>query len=185
MKEVFKKCLRALLGDYGLYRVFSADLDPSRPEIEDPNLCEVGREDMLLADSPELRDQAWYAGEQSIGVGYRIDGRLVAARWIWYGERYKQRGFWPLKEGEAAGMHVFVLPEARGLGIGVKLASYGDQILLKKGFVRTYARVWHNHTVSLKMTRHNGRKQIGWCVEVNPLRRKKPIQFTFKSKGKE
>jgi GNAT superfamily N-acetyltransferase len=164
--------------------VFAADLDPSRPEIEDPNLCEVGREEMLRADSPELRDQAWYAGEQSIGGGYRIDGRLVAARWAWYGERYKQqRGFWPLKDGEAKIVQSFVLPEARGLGIATKMGFFGDQVLGAKGFTRMYARVWYNHTASIELTKKCGYRQIGWGVEVNPFRRKKPFKLTFKSAG--
>ena len=184
MKEAFKKCLRALLGDYGIYRVFAADLDPSQSAIEDPNLCEIDQNDMLNADSPELRDQAWYGGEGSIGVGYRLNGRLVAARWAWYGDRYKQRNFWPLKEREAKIVHSFVLPEARGRGIATKMGSYGDQLFAKKGFVRIYTRIWYNHTASIRVTKKNGRRQIGWGVELNPFRSKKPIKLIFKTIAK-
>ena len=63
MKGILKKTLSLLLGDYGIYRVFAKDLDSSLPVVDDPNLCEVTKEDMLQSDSPELRDQAWYGGD--------------------------------------------------------------------------------------------------------------------------
>jgi hypothetical protein len=60
--------------------VFVPDLDSSRFLIEDPSLCEVGRDDMPQADTPELRGEVWYVHEENIGVGYRIDGCLVVAK---------------------------------------------------------------------------------------------------------
>jgi len=138
-----------------------------------------------IQNSPDslVREQAWYAGPGSIAYAC-IDGdRIVGICFYWFGERYLKRNSWPIGGGEAKLVQIISLPEIRGRGVATLLVTASFHDMVQKGYLRAYARIWHSNIPSLRVFERAGWKRTGLLLEINPLRRNRPICIRFNLKA--
>jgi hypothetical protein len=182
MMEWPKRLAHRLLGDYELYRIFVGDLtdcpEPSAPGIRLGPI--VDPEVVRHAPDPVLHSCADYAGEGALGYAAWAGDDLVAVEWVWFGERYRSRNFWPLDPGEAKAIQTTVSASQRGRGLATLLRRYMMSDLARRGFRRVYARIWHSHTASIASARRAGWREIAFVVGVYPFGRRRPIRLIFR-----
>ncbi len=174
LRDLLRGLAQALLGPYGLYWVYRCDA--ALAGIGDAGLELREVDEALLRDDPdpELREQAWYAGSGSTAFGLHQGGRLRALCFYWQGQRYASRGFWPLADGEAKLVQLFVTPQARGQGLAPVLIAGSAERMLAAGRTALFARVWHSNLPSLRAFERAGWQRVAFVVEINPLRRARP-----------
>lgn len=175
MKGVAKHVARLLLGDYSIYRIFrfepSIDMTPGEGE-GGTCVVEVDRQAIESSDLPLMREQAWYAGEGAFAYAFVEADRIRGLCFYWHGDRYLQRNFWPLRDGEAKLVQVVTAPDSRGRGVAATLIRVSSQSMRRKGFERLYARIWHSNVPSLKAFSRAGWSQIATVIEVHFLQRR-------------
>lgn len=148
MLSLIQKCARKLFGDYYIFRIVHCDLNTVEP-IDDPHL--------RVFSEPYEGEPDGYAGPDAYGFAYEENGKRLGECWAWYGERYKTRNFWPLKEREAKAMALETKPEARGRGIGPRVLQFAAGELKARGFTDLYGRVWHSNRASVRAV-----EKAGW-----------------------
>ncbi|MEX2648469.1 MAG: GNAT family N-acetyltransferase [Alphaproteobacteria bacterium] len=177
---------RYLFGDFGLYRVFSFDLDRSAPPPVEPGakgwrFAEVTGEEVERAKAPEISREAWYGGADSRGFAIFVEGQIVALQWFWFGERYKNDyGFWPLREDEAESRQLVTVPAMRGKGLATALKALSAHAMRERGFTRLISRVWHNNHASIAVNHKDGWREIAIVIEVRPLNRGRIRQWILR-----
>ncbi|QID16184.1 GNAT family N-acetyltransferase [Nitrogeniibacter mangrovi] len=182
-KELLKAGARLLLGEYAAYYIYRS---PDRAHdalatTDDVRLLE--RSAVESCDDEVIRAQLPYLGDQALAYGGFADDRLAGICIYWYGDRYRTRNFWPLDTGEAKLVQIITTPAARGRGVATTLIAASHAQLLSKGFHQAYARVWHSNTPSLRAFERAGWTRIALVVEINPLRRKRPLRLRFRTRG--
>lgn len=141
-----------VFGEYHIFRIYSRDLaEPIKALPPDPRFREIIQDDV---NDPAAR--RGYGGYQSIGFVAEENGAELAHCWFWYGNRYKERNFWPLAEGEAKLVRIETSPQSRGQGIAPRLIAYATARMADRGYTRLYARIWHSYKPSLKAFRKAG-----------------------------
>lgn len=65
-----------------------------------------------------IRDQAFYLGQGALAYANYLDDRIVGLCIYWYGERYRMRNFWSLRDREAKLVQIVTAPGHRGNRIG-------------------------------------------------------------------
>jgi RimJ/RimL family protein N-acetyltransferase len=130
---------------------------------------------------PVIREQAGYSGPGSYAFACFAENRIVGICFYWFGDRYRTRNFWPLVEGEAKLVQIVSIPEARGQGIATHLIALSSQDMMRKGFGRAYARIWHSNIPSLRAFERAGWMRLALVIEANPLRRRRPIRICLNS----
>lgn len=183
MKDWLKKLAHVLLGDYSVYHVYTK-LDGIVPAVTTcaAAALRVGVVDRAQIESnadPVIRSQLGYhvAGAHAYAC---FDGeRIVGLCFYWHGERYRERNYWPLAEGEAKLVQVIIHPDLRGRGVARTIIALSYQDMISRGFHRAYARIWHSNTASLRAFERAGWSRISTVAEVNPLRRARPFRITF------
>ena len=154
MKKILHALMQLLLGDYALYQVFSITLEKDFPEPLDKKgfrFAEIDSRDLLKNADPEIAHTEEYFGQQSYGFGIWQEEQLVSVCWYWYGERYKNRGFWPLEFHEAKLVEIVTADKAQGNGLASSLLVYSLGKMFEHGFTRCYARIWHSNRPSLRI----------------------------------
>jgi RimJ/RimL family protein N-acetyltransferase len=126
-----------------------------------------------------IRDQTWYHGPDTYAYGCIEKSRIVGVCYVWYGERYRARNYWPLSDDEAKIVQLITIPEMRGRGIGTDLIAYSANDILQKGFRRIYSRVWHSNLPSCRAMRSAGWERIATVVELHPLNHRKAVRMTL------
>ena len=183
MKDLTKKLAQTLLGEYSAYYIYSWSNGEASPGwLGMPAALRVATVDEMVIQSsvdPLIREQAGYAGPGSHAYACFIDDRIVGVCFYWFGERYRSRNFWPLADGEAKLVQIISLPEMRSRGIATRLIAASSQDIIQKGFSRSYARIWHSHTASLRAFERAGWKRVALVVEINPLRQSRPIRISL------
>src|SRR5690606_29173819 len=115
---------------------------------------------------------AFYFTDGAIGWAcYDPSRRIVGLCVYWFGERYKQRNFWPLKDDEAKLVEVITLPEMRGRGLASCLIDHSGDEMFRLGFRRLLARVWHSNTPSLRAFANAGWLPQTTVIDIFPLGR--------------
>lgn len=148
-------------------------------------VAEVDEAAIKLSPDALIREQAGYAGPGSYAYGCFDGERIVGLCFYWFGERYRKRNFWPLADREAKLVQIVSHPEFRGRGVATMLIMHSSQDLIDKGFRRTYARIWHSNTPSIRAFERAGWNRIALVLEINPLRRRRPIRLRFDSGAAE
>jgi len=143
------------------------------------DFCEIGLEEIESSPIEAIKEQSWYGGNGSQVYACIIDGQIVSICAYWYGDRYLERNFWPLKNNEAKLVQLFTAPEARGKGIAQRLIQYSSQKMILRGFNRLYARVWHSNYPSRKAFEKSCWTTIATVIEVHPIKSLKPIRMKF------
>lgn len=180
LKGLVKKLARLLLGEYSPYYIYCLACDRiAASQAPDHELSVRSIDDSILAstESAVMREQADYFGAESLGFGCFLEDRLVGLCFYWYGDRYRQRNFWPLQDGEAKLVQIIVLPEARGRGVATMLIDRSAVEVARQGFRKLYARIWHSNVPSLRAFERAGWQRIALVVEINPFRSARPIRF--------
>ena len=183
MKTLLKKLLRSFLGEYSAYYIYASPAVATVPVRRQANSpFRVGPVDALAITSsqdPLIREQAGYGGPGSHAYACFEENRIVGICFYWFGDRYRTRNYWPLVESEAKLVQIVSILEMRGRGVATQLIARSSQDMMEKGFSRVYARIWHSNIPSLRAFERAGWTRVALVIEVNPLRRKKPIRLRF------
>lgn len=184
LRELAKGLARAVLGDYAAYRIYSfpgaampaarAGARPAAFRVE-----RVGEAEIAASPDALIREQVAYAGAGSHAYACMEGGRIVAVCFYWFGARYLTRNFWPLAEGEAKLVQIVSLPEVRGRGAATALIEASCGRIMGEGFRRAYARIWHSNVPSLRAFERAGWRRVALVIEINPLRRSRPMRLRF------
>lgn len=181
VKKLFKKATHFFLGDYHFYKIFYLDLNTisefnSKADYEfspltDPNELEE-------SDCTQIQNMTGYAHNGSFGYVARINNKIIAVTYAWSPELYrKQRNFWPLKSSEVKIVQSVTHKDYRSKGVGSQLINFAVSDLKKKGFQKVFGRIWHNHTVSIKMIKKSGWSYAGLIIEIFPFNRERSFRF--------
>jgi GNAT superfamily N-acetyltransferase len=188
MKELIKRLMRLVLGEYAAYRIYARPADAPALARGGKNagyqVREIGAAELLASPDALMREQAFYLGEQALAFACYHEERIVGLCFYWFGARYLKRNFWPLKEGEAKLVQLITLPEMRGREVAPSLISWSSQAMRDKGFARCYARIWHSNTPSLRAFARAGWVEVATVFEVNPLRRPRPVRIPVLRAGR-
>jgi GNAT superfamily N-acetyltransferase len=183
MKEIAKRLLRMLLGDYSAYYIYSLSADePSTPEATSTDALRMRPIDepvIACCAEPLIREQASYAGAGSRAYACFNGDRIVSVCFYWFGDRYLKRNFWPLAEHEAKLVQIVTLPDMRGRGIASLLIAFSSSEMRKDGFCRLYARIWHSNKPSMIAFERACWHRIATVIEVNPCRLSRPFRIRF------
>lgn len=183
MKTLAKKMARTILGEYSAYYIYASPvgngMKPSLPPEASFRVEGIDESSIMRSQDALIRAQAGYAGPGAYAYACLEDDRIVGLCFYWYGERYLERNYWPLSDGEAKLVQIISLPEFRGRGIATTLIKNSCLDLMGKGFCRAYARIWHSNTPSIRAFGRAGWNRIALVVEINPLRRRRPIRMRF------
>lgn len=175
--------LRALLGEYSAYYIFSKsnpNANITKPQQSHPYVVrEVDQETIASAGESLIREQAGYAGEGALSYACFMQGTIVGVCFYWYGARYLKRNFWPLKDDEAKLVQIITLPNMRGKKVAATLIKASCVDVLNKGFRQTFARVWHSNGPSLKAFANAEWTRCALVIEINPFRGKNAHRFRF------
>lgn len=182
MKTFLKYLSRLFLGEYSIYYIYRQNTGGESHKAATSSLSVVPIDQCALtSESNELiLEQRSYFGEGSSAYGCFSGERLVGVCFYWYGSRYLQRNFWPLRKNEAKLVQIVTLPESRGNGVAPQLICKSFEDLKKRGFKTAYARVWHSNTPSCRAFEKSGWTKIALVIEINPLRRPRNTQLRFK-----
>jgi len=178
---LFKKAkqLAGRILNYGIYVIYQYQgvQGAGNSSLDDYEFREVKPEALESSLIETIKEQAWYGGDGSQLFACILDEQIVSVCAYWYGERYLQRNFWPLKKNEAKLVQLFTAPEARGKGIAQKLIQYSSQKMVEKGFKGLYARVWHSNYPSRKAFQNSQWDTIATVIELHPVKKLKPIRL--------
>jgi GNAT superfamily N-acetyltransferase len=186
VKALAKKLARALLGEYSAYYVYAraADGRVLAPSATTPTfrMAQVDVSTLTASHDALIREQADYAGQETRAYACFVDDRIVGVCFYWFGRRYLQRNFWPLADGEAKLVQILALPDMRGRGVATQLIEWSWRDMTQQGFHKTYARIWHSNTPSLRAFERAGWARVALVLEINPLKRSRPIRLRFGAK---
>lgn len=174
-----QKLASQLLGEYSPYFVYRWVEGQTGDEIAREagfQVCPIDAAQIADADV-SIQKQAGYLGSESRAFGCFVDGHLAGVCFYWFGERYKRRGFWPLKPGEAKLVQIIVSPDSRGRGVAPILIQASARTMADSGFSNLYARIWHSNKPSLRAFDKAGWLRIAFVLEFNPFRAKKPLRI--------
>jgi RimJ/RimL family protein N-acetyltransferase len=177
--------LRRLLGDYALYRIYSCSPGMESVAVHDGARFEplTSLDPLVQSSDTELRGLAPYAGREAFGFGAWIGADLAAACWFWVGDRYRQRNFWPLDEGEAKLVQIVTAERHRGRGLARELIRYSTVEMARIGFRRLYARVWHSNEASIRAFERAGWQYIAFVAEAHPFGSRRPARITWRRRS--
>lgn len=184
VKALLKKILRSVLGEYSAYYVYATPGEaavPPRPETNRFRVEPVDVPAIKSSTDPLIREQAGYAGPGSHAYACFDGDRIVGLCFYWFGDRYRARNYWPLGASEAKLVQIISIPEMRGQGVATRLVELSSHDMKEKGFTRSYARIWHSNIPSLRAFERAGWTRIALVIEINPLRRKRPIRIRLRA----
>lgn len=156
MLGVLRRIAKALLGEYYVFRIYHLDLKDAAP-VADPHFT--------IFSEPYEGQPNGYAGPDSYGFAYEENGKRLSHCWVWFGDRYKTRNFWPLKEGETKLIALETSERARGRSLAPKLLAFVAWALKERGFTDLYARIWHSNRASVRAFEKAGWRQHALVVE--------------------
>ena len=183
MKQLFKSVARVLLGDYSPYYIYQWNCSEDAIPPSEDHFLEVRLVDETTLKSlgdARLNEEAGYCGSESLCFGCFFNSQLVGVCFYWFGNRYRTRNFWPLKELEAKLVQIIVIPEMRGRGVARMLIRGSALEMAHQGFSSLYARIWHSNHPSLRAFESAGWHRIAFVLEVNPFRTSHPIRIRKK-----
>ena len=181
MYKLVKTLARTLLGEYSAYYIYSsaplAKQLVRSGDISALTVALVDKDTIASSKDPLIREQAVYACLGSYAYACFNQDRIVGVCFYWFGDRYRQRNFWPLADGEAKLVQIISLPDMRGRGVATMLIERSYHDMAEKGFKKAYARIWHSNTPSVRAFERTGWKRISLVIEVNPFRRSRPVRI--------
>ena len=179
MKAILKKLLRLVCGDYAVYHVYRNG--PNLPAAPGAfTVRPVDTEDLRQSPDQDIAEQAFYLGQGAHGFGCFDGDTLVGVCFYWHGQRYLKRNFWPLAEGEAKLVQIITLARMRGRSVAPTLIQESASAMQALGFTRSYARIWHSNTPSLRAFARAGWTRVATVVDVHPFGMARVVRLRFK-----
>jgi len=146
-------------------------------------VAELAASDLQASAFPELRDCQEYGGLGSHTFGIvRADGALVCVQCFWFGERYREHGFWPIEPDAAVSMHLVTASAEQGKGLATHLKQHSAKRLREKGFSRLYSRIWWTNRASLRVSEKAGWSRVATILEVFLPWSKQPVRAVFRKR---
>lgn len=183
IKDIVKRLVKLIVPDYGIYRIYAITPDDALRgnsiDGGDWQIVAIEQNRLVASDDAIIRDQAWYGGDGSRLYGCVEDGRIVGVCCFWFGERYRQRNFWPLQAGEAKLVQVITVPEGRNRGIARTLIAGAVRDMVNSGYQRLFARIWHSNVPSIRTFEKAGWHHIATVVEWVTRFSKRRFRITF------
>ncbi|MDC8760585.1 GNAT family N-acetyltransferase [Janthinobacterium fluminis] len=183
MKAWLKIIARAMLGEYSAYYVLSRGQDDGAaarpPQAQHYRVALVDQAAIRRCPDALMREQAAYAGDGALAYACLCGERIVGLCFYWHGARYATRNFWPLKNAEAKLVQIICSPDMRGKKVAATLIAASCADVMRRGFQRAYARVWHSNAPSLRAFAGAGWTRRALLIEVHPFGRKRPLRFRF------
>jgi len=171
--------------DYSCFKVFTIPLEATTADGVGAlpagyRFAELDPSDLQASAFLELQDCQEYGGRGSHTFGiFRADGTLVCVQCIWFGERYRQRGFWPIELDAAVSMHLVTASAEQGKGLATLLKQHSAKRLREKGFTRLYSRIWWTNRASLRVSEKAGWSRVATILEVFLPWSKRPVRAVF------
>lgn len=171
--------------DYACFKVFTMPLQAMAADGVGAlppgfRFAELAPSDLQASAFPELQDCQEYGGSGSHTFGiFRADGALVCVQCIWFGERYRQRGFWPIEADAAVSMHLVTAAAEQGKGLATLLKQHSAKRLKEKGFSRLYSRIWWTNRASLRVSEKAGWTRVATILEVFLPWSRRPARVVF------
>ena len=179
--SLLKRFAHFFAGDYEIYRIYQSSERSDKSALPDATRIEkVDGKRLSRATSPDLRDQAGYAGDGATVYAYIEQENILGVCCYWEGERYRKRNFWPLQNDEAKLVQIVVTPEARGKGVATALIIHSCVELQANGKSRCYARIWHSNHPSIRAFEKAGWQRIATVIHLCPFGRGKRIRLIRK-----
>jgi RimJ/RimL family protein N-acetyltransferase len=186
MAKLMRIAATFLLGQYSIYRIYlfrPADLAETRSLDGDITFTELTLNDIEQSSDARISALGHYRkGRDTKAFGLKRGTDIVAVMFFWFGETYRTRNFWPLRENEAKSVHMFTVPEMRGSGLASALKMRASKAMFDQGFERIYSRIWHSNRPSIRANEKIGAQHVATVIEINPLRLPKPWRFEFHKK---
>ena len=186
-KRIAKTIARVILGEYAAYYIYvSPDKSQDTHQFEarsNRKIRRIHQNEIESSNESLVRDQSFYLGEGALAYASYLDDQIAGLCIYWHGERYRKRNFWPLKDREAKLVQIVTLPGYRGAGIATELIILSCMDVLKNGFDKTYARIWHSNTPSIRAFERAGWSRLALVFELNPLRLNQPIRLRFRTRS--
>ena len=181
MKTLLKKLAGLVLGDYAAYHVFScADARAPARDLTGFSFAIIDQAQVWASADALIRDQAGYHGCDAYAYACLADAQIVGLCYFWFGCRYRERNFWPLRDREAKLVQIVTVPAMRGRAIAPHLIAFASADMFARGFERLYARVWHSNTRSSRAFRRAGWERVATVIEMRPLARRHLFRMTLK-----
>ena len=181
MTKYLKHLARLLLRDYSFYHIYRCNCTREEPLLTTGLRFEaIEKKEIDTARDRMIADQGWYHGQDTHAYACIEGSRIVGLCFFWYGERYRKRNFWPLKDQEAKLVQLFVLPEMRGQGIGKSLIQFATWDMSVREFKYVYARVWISNTPSLRAFKSAGWNYAATVIEIFLRGRNKPFRIELR-----
>lgn len=176
-----KRLLAPLVGDYSAYFIYQS---PKAAITASSKFTVrlVGPEELGEEAEDLFRQQAFYLGPQSRGFACFEGQTMVGLCFYWYGERYRQRNFWPLQDRQAKLVQIVTLPQAQGRGVATTLIRESLVHLQEDSFCSAFARVWHSNVPSYKAFERAGWRRIAFVMEIHPFGRRVPYRLEHRLK---
>jgi GNAT superfamily N-acetyltransferase len=171
--------------DYACFKIFTVSLKTTEQDRTEAlpsgyRFAELAPSDLKASTIPELQDCLEYGGPGSHTFGiFRGDGTLACVQCVWFGERYRQRGFWPIEADAAVSMHLVTAAAEQGKGLATHLKRYSASRLKEKGFSRLYSRIWWTNRASLRVSEKAGWSRVGTILEVSLPWSQRPVRVVF------
>ncbi|OOG24900.1 GNAT family N-acetyltransferase [Thioalkalivibrio denitrificans] len=183
-RGVLKWFLHTSLGDYQYWKVYSVDLPYPYPELPaGVAIREVSPEDLAALVSDERIYGEDYWGDEALGFGLFVNGELASLQGVWWGERYmreRQGRSWRIPDGAVKTHNLHTISAYRGRGYASLLKRYVLAELGERGFRKVYARIWHSHTNSIRVSRRAGMRLVGAYIEVCPFGKRIELRIPFR-----
>lgn len=139
----------------------------------------VTKAEILSAGRQEIRELAWYAGEDSAPYACALNGDIVSVRFFWFGRRCVAGGLIQLGNGEAEVVHAFTVPEFRRKGVGRALSLFSARdMMVNRGFSKLYSRIWFSNYPSIR-AKLDEFEHISTVVTIQPRLWRKELRWTL------
>lgn len=155
--KIIQKLAQMAFGPYTIFVVLSDELPEKISIVTDARVA--AWDEATLNNASQGAWRFSYVDEKGVSL-------CTCA--VWFGERYKTRGYWPLKVDECKLINLATLPEAKGKGLAPLIISQAAKKMSDLGFRKIYARVWHSNAASLRALAKAGWKRHSLVIEIFP-----------------
>jgi GNAT superfamily N-acetyltransferase len=166
-----RTALISLIGEYHVFMIYHKSL---RGQCLNPAET-LELQFSVLARPGQVVTALNYSGKDSFGFAIRENEAELCTCWVWFGERYLKRNYWPLKHTHAKLIALETEESARGKGLAPMLLQYAARVMADHGFTDLYARIWHSNHPSRRAFRKAGWRFHALVLEFDALGNRRRI----------
>jgi len=169
MLGLLRRLLLTVFGEYTVFRILHKRLNALDDAAPLDERCQV------VSMPGDVQHRDGYAGDGAYGFAVIDAGIALCTCWVWFGERYRTRNYWPLEHAQGKVIALETQPQARGQGLAVALLNYIARALAERGFTDLYARVWHSNKASIRAFHKAGWISHALVIEFDLLGKRRRI----------